>query len=51
MIVLDFCPTLVREYSVDKFQIGDVNKSTDAKVYPGGIGVNVSRILNNVGHC
>lgn len=49
MIVLDFCPTLVREYSVDKFQVGDVNKSTDAKVYPGGIGVNVSRVLNNVG--
>lgn len=49
MIVLDFCPTLVREYSVDEFQIGDVNKCTDAKVYPGGIGVNVSRILNNVG--
>lgn len=49
MIVLDFCPTLVREYSVDKFEIGNVNKSTDAKIYPGGIGVNVSRILNNVG--
>lgn len=45
-----FSPTLDYVVSVDHFQTGKINRTTSEDVYPGGKGVNVSLVLNSLGH-
>lgn len=45
-----FSPTLDYVVSVDHFRTGAINRTMSEVVYPGGKGVNVSLVLNNLGY-
>jgi 1-phosphofructokinase len=47
---ITFNPSIDYIMSVDNFTTGKVNRSTEELVLPGGKGVNVSMVLNNLGH-
>ena len=42
-------PSLDYIVTVDKFTVGEVNRSKNEIIYPGGKGINVSMVLNNLG--
>lgn len=42
-------PSLDYVVSVDDFQLGRTNRTTYEQIYPGGKGINVSMMLNNLG--
>lgn len=42
-------PSLDYIVNVDNFQIGEVNRTSKELLYPGGKGINVSIVLNNLG--
>lgn len=44
-----FNPCLDYIVSVEKFELGKVNRTTKELVYPGGKGINVSLVLKNLG--
>ena len=45
-----FNPSLDYVIQVDDLTLGEVNRTTSEKIYPGGKGNNVSVILSNLGH-
>lgn len=45
-----FSPTLDYVVSVDHFRVGAINRTTSEVVFPGGKGINVSLVLNNLGY-
>lgn len=45
-----FSPTLDYVVSVEHFRTGAINRTTSEAVFPGGKGVNVSLVLNNLGY-
>ena len=47
---LTFNPSLDYVIQVDDLTLGEVNRTTSEKIYPGGKGNNVSVILSNLGH-
>jgi 1-phosphofructokinase len=44
-----FNPSLDYIVSVDNFKAGEVNRTTDEIIFPGGKGINVSIVLKNLG--
>lgn len=44
-----FNPSLDYITTVDEFKLGSVNRTSDEIIFPGGKGVNVSIVLNNLG--
>lgn len=44
-----FNPSLDYIVRVDEFKIGEVNRTSGEEIYPGGKGINVSIVLNNLG--
>ena len=44
-----FNPSLDYIINVDHFQAGEINRTTKELIYPGGKGINVSIVLNNLG--
>ncbi|ABK61680.1 1-phosphofructokinase [Clostridium novyi] len=44
-----FNPSLDYIVRVDEFKIGEVNRTIGEEIYPGGKGINVSIVLNNLG--
>ena len=44
-----FNPSIDYIVAVDSFQSGTINRTTDAKMFPGGKGMNVSMVLKNLG--
>ena len=44
-----FNPSLDYIVRVDEFKMGEVNRTSGEEIYPGGKGVNVSIVLNNLG--
>lgn len=45
-----FSPTLDYVVAVDHFRTGEINRTSSEAVYPGGKGVNVSLVLNDLGY-
>ncbi len=45
-----FNPSLDYIVSVDDFTLGRVNRTKTERIYPGGKGINVSMVLENLGH-
>lgn len=45
-----FNPSLDYIVTVDNFQCGKVNRTKDEIIFPGGKGINVSMVLQNLGH-
>ena len=45
-----FNPSLDYIVTVDHFTCGIVNRTRDEKIFPGGKGINVSMVLQNLGH-
>ena len=46
---ITFNPSIDYIVSVDHFQIGHVNRTSNEYLLPGGKGINVSIVLNNLG--
>ncbi|MCR4674070.1 MAG: 1-phosphofructokinase [Lachnospiraceae bacterium] len=45
-----FNPSLDYIVSVDHFKVGEVNRTTEELMFPGGKGINVSMVLKNLGY-
>lgn len=45
-----FNPSLDYVVLVDKFNVGAVNRTSDERIFAGGKGINVSKVLKNLGH-
>lgn len=43
-------PSIDYVIRLDEFKIGEINRTSEEYVYPGGKGINVSLILNELGH-
>ena len=43
-------PALDYVVQVDALKIGELNRSREERIYPGGKGINVSVVLKNLGH-
>ena len=46
---ITFNPSIDYIIKVENFSLGDVNRVDEDFKYPGGKGINVSRVLNNLG--
>lgn len=46
---ITFNPSLDYVISVNDFQTGDINRTTNELLFPGGKGINVSMVLSNLG--
>lgn len=44
-----FNPSIDYIVSMNNFELGKTNRTTDEKMFPGGKGINVSTVLNNLG--
>lgn len=44
-----FNPSLDYIVSMDNFELGRTNRTTEERIFPGGKGINVSIVLNNLG--
>lgn len=49
LYTVTFNPSLDYVVTMDKLLPGDINRTTDEKLYPGGKGINVSIVLHNLG--
>ena len=44
-----FSPAIDYVVDLDRFEIGEINRTKNEKAYPGGKGINVSMVLSNLG--
>ncbi len=49
IITVTFSPAVDYIVDLDAFSVGEINRAKTEKILPGGKGINVSRVLNNLG--